>query len=122
MKKSLFTFFLVAVMVLSVGGAAYAKSARYPYPNGYVMSYKLYTMKVAGESGAGAETDTENQAIAFVSIFSYKNGTAKNSASKQQDYYVYLAIPGKGGNFFKSGHALKYDNGVPCGTVLYLEQ
>ncbi len=122
MKKSLFSFFLIVVMVLSVGGIAYAKSLTYTYPNGYTMSYKLYAMKVAGESGAGAETDTENDAIAFVSIFSYKNGTAKNSASKQQDYYVYLAIPGKGGNFFKSGHALKYDNGVPCGTVLFLEQ
>lgn len=122
MKKSLFTFFLIAVMVLSIGGVAYAKSAKYHYPNGYVMEYKLYAMKVAGESGAGAETSTENNAIAFVSIFSYKNGTAKNSDSKQLDYYVTLAISGKGGNFFKSGHALKYDTGVPCGDVLYLEQ
>ncbi len=121
MKKSLFTFFLVAVMVLSIGGAAYAKSAKYRYSNGYVMEYQLYGIKVAGESGAAGVTSTEDPANAFVSVFSYKNGTAKNSASKQQSYYVYLGLPGKGGNSFRSGHALK-DGNVPYGQVLYLTQ
>ncbi len=122
MKKSLFTFFLLVVMVLSIGGAVYAKSAKYRYSNGYVMAYKLYTDTIAGEGAACGETDTENEAVAFVSVFSYKNGVAKNSASKQQDYYVYLGLPAKGGNSFRSGHALKYSNGTPCGVVLYLEE
>lgn len=122
MKKGMFMFFLLAVMVLSVGGAVYAQSAKYRYANGYVMAYKLYAGTIAGEGAACGETDTENEAVAFVSVFSYKNGVAKNSASKQQAHYVYLGLPAKGGNFFKSGHALKYSSGTPCGVVLYLEQ
>lgn len=122
MKKSLFTFFLIAVMVLSIGGVAYAKSAKYRYSNGYVMEYKLYSTTIAGESGVGAVTTTDNVAIAFVSAFSYRNGTAKNSASTQGAGYAYVGMPGKGGNVFKSGHALKNEDGVPYGQVLYLEQ
>lgn len=122
MKKSLFTFFLIVVMVLSVGGIAYAKSAKYRYSNGYVMEYKLYSATIAGEGGVGAVTTTDNVAIAFVSAFSYKKGIAKNSASTQQLGYAYVGITSEGGNVFKSGHALKNTDGVPYGQVLYLEQ
>lgn len=122
MKKGMFMFFLLAVMVLSVGGAVYAQSAKYRYANGYVMEYKLYPIIISNESGAGATTATDDFAIAFVSVFSYKNGIAKNSESNQQFGYVYIGLNGKGGNSFKSGHALKDTDGVPYGKVLYLEQ
>ncbi|MDE6025611.1 MAG: hypothetical protein K2G45_09165 [Lachnospiraceae bacterium] len=122
MKKSLFTFFLIAAMVLSIGGAAYAKSAKYRYSNGYVMEYKLYSISVAGESGVAAITSTDDSAVAFVSAFSYKNGTVKNSESKQQPGYAYIGLSGEGGNSFRSGHALKDYDYVPYGQVLYLEQ
>lgn len=120
MKKRLFSFALLVVMILMVGTIDYA-AYKYRYPNSYVMEYNLYAVTVGGSSGGGAYTSTESEAISFVSLFSYKNGVAKNSNSSQQDYYVYLAIAGNGGNLIKSTHALKYPSGTPCGETRNLE-
>lgn len=120
LKRNLILGGLVLVMVCSMGVAVYADSV-YPYPNGYKMNYDIYKVTVAGSGGVGGYTNTENDAIAFVGLFSYKNGTVKNSGTKQQDFYVSLAIPASGGNYFVSHHALKYSNNVPVGASKHLE-
>lgn len=106
-----------------MGIVAYARTKSYTYPNGYTMRCTVYGTSVAGAGAACATTNVDdyNQAIAFVSVFSYKNGVAKNSGSKQQDMYVTLTIKTKGGTVVKSNHALKYSDGVPCGIVQSLQ-
>lgn len=115
MKRKAFICMLLIIMVMACGMISHAYM--YRYPNQYVMTYTLNAIMVGSESGGGATTSTESEAVSFVSLFSYKNGVAKNSASKQQDYYVYLALPGKGGNTMTSHHALKYSSGTPCGET-----
>ncbi len=121
MKKKLFMLGLCAVLVLSIAGTVFAASIR---KGEYVMKYDLYSASVGGSSGAGALT-TENtgkgdEVYAFVSIFSYKGSTVKNSTSKTQGSYVEAAIAGKGGNTFKSYHNLKRDDYTPIGETLTL--
>lgn len=120
-KRLIFLICLIIGTLFSVAYICFAKSASYRYPNGYVMDYNLIAATVSGSSGAGATTKTENEAVAFASIFSYKGSTVKNSGTKQQDFYVYLAITGNGGNTFKSYHSLKDEKNVPLGQSLYLE-
>lgn len=115
MKRKVFVCMLLVVMVMACGIISHAYM--YRYPNQYVMTYTLNAIMVAGESGGGATTSTESEAVCFVSLFSYKNGLAKNSDLMQQPYYVYLALSGNGGNTMTSHHALKYSDGTPCGET-----
>lgn len=117
MKKKCFSVLLVLTMIVSIGTIAYAKSEVFRYPNGYIMSYNLFGANIGGKSGAGASTSTEDEATSFVAIFSYKGDVVRNSGTKQRDYYVYLGIPGNGGNTFVSHHSLKYPEGRPIGSV-----
>lgn len=107
---------MAAILSMSMVAYAASTSSSYTYPNGYKMNYQLYEAKVGGASGAGAITETENTARAFVSIFGYdSSGDATNSGSKTQDYYVYLAIAGNGAKSFKSYHSLLDSNNKPIG-------
>lgn len=121
MKKQLFTLGLCAILVLSVAGSVFAARAR---KGNYIMKYDLYSCKVAGASGAGALTAEDSgkgaEVYAFVSLFSYKGNTVKNSTSKTLGSYVEVAIAGKGGNTFKSYHNLKNDDYSPIGNSLTL--
>ncbi len=121
MKKKLFILSLCAVFVLSFAGMAYAKTAK---KGVYTISYDLYSATVNGKSGAGASTAENSgkgaEVYATVSMFSYKNGTVKNSASKTQVAYVKTAIAGKGGKTFTSYHNLLRDNYRPIGNSLSL--
>lgn len=116
-KRIIASVAIVFMTVLSIQMIAYAsgsKTASYTYPNGYKMSYKLYSATISGSSGAAAYTDTDNSARAFVSVFGYdSSGYTTNSGSKTQDYYVYLGIRGKGAKTFKSYHSLLYSNNRP---------
>lgn len=117
MKKKIFYFVLSAFLIISISTTVLAASGQYKYSNGYIMNYKLYAATISGSSGAAAETDTEYEARAFVSIFGYdKNGVVKNSGSKTQDFYVYLGIVGNGSKTFKSYHSLLDENSKPFGV------
>lgn len=94
----------------------------FPYENGYIMKYDLYEIEVLNSAGVGAYTATDNEAVAFVSIFSYKGDEVKNCDTKKQDFYVYLAITASGGNFFKSTHSLLYPDSEPVGTSIMLKK
>lgn len=121
MKRTIFCVCLSMVILLSSGTIVYAAQRSYTYPNGYVMKYDAYKAAISGSSGAAAYTQTENEAIAFVALFSSKNGVAKNSGTKEQDFYVYLGITGNGGTAFKSVHSLKYPNENPIGDSKKIE-
>lgn len=115
MKRTVF-YICLLVVLLSSGTIVFAAQKSFTYPNGYVMKYDAYKATVSGQSGIGAYTQTDNEAIAFVALFSNKNGVAKNSGTKQQDFYVYLGIPANGGTTYKSVHSLKYPNANPVGV------
>lgn len=121
MKKQIFVISLSALLVFSMAIPVFAASIR---KGNYVMKYDLYSATVSGASGAGALTaeDSGNGAdvFAFVSLFSYKGSTVKNSTSDTKGSYVSVAIPGKGGNTFKSYHNLKDENYNPIGELLTL--
>lgn len=112
-RKKLGIVFLEAAAALGVFLAVLVPAAVFaeqvfPYENGYIMKYDLYEIEVLNSAGVGAYTATDNEAVAFVSIFSYKGDEVKNCDTKKQDFYVYLAITASGGNFFKSTHSLLY--------------
>lgn len=121
MKRTIFCVCLSMIILLSSGTIVFAAQQSYTYPNGYVMNYDSYKAAISGSSGVAAYTQTENEAIAFVALFSSKNGVAKNSGTKEQNFYVYLGITGNGGNAFKSVHSLKYPNGNPIGISRKVE-
>lgn len=117
-KRSLFTIGLSASMVLSAIGVCYAAS--YTYANDYVMDYTL----TKSSSTATATTEArypDYDAIAFASIFAYKNGTVLNSASLQDYTNVELDLKSSSATSFKSIHALKDMNYDPMGTTKSLE-
>ncbi len=114
-KRTIFCVCLSMIILLSSGTIAFAAQQSYTYPNGYVMKHDGYAVTISGKSGVGAYTQTANEAIAYVALFSSKNGVAKNSGTKEQDFYVYLGITAEGGNTFKRVHALKYPGGNPIG-------
>lgn len=121
MKKQLFTLGLCTILVLSIAGTVFAARIR---KGDYIMKYDLYSTNVAGASGVGATTAEDSgrgaEVYAFVSVYSYKGSTVKNSTAKTQGSYVKAAIAGKGGNTFKSYHNLKKDNYSPIGNNLTL--
>lgn len=121
MKKKLFMLGLCALLVLSAAGTVFAARAR---KGNYVMKYDLYSATVGLASGAGATTSEDSgkgaEVYAFVSLYSYKDGTVKNSASKTLGSYVEVVIAGKGGNTYKSYHNLKNDDYSPIGNSLTL--
>lgn len=121
LRKKLFAVGLSASMLLSTVGVCFAKIVpdSYTYPNtGYTMEYSIGTTKVGTKSGAFGITclsSGEDDVYAFVSIFSYKNGNCKNSASSQTSGYAKVTISGNGGNAYKSFHALKDSGYDPIG-------
>lgn len=126
-RKKLRNLFLKAAGALAVFLAALVPVAVlaervYPYENGYIMKYDLYEITVLNSAGVGAYTATDDEAIAFVSIFSYDGDEVKNCDTKKQDFYVYLAITASGGNFFKSTHSLLYPGSVPVGMSVTLKK
>ena len=108
-------------MLLSTVGICFAASDydSYTYPNtGYTMRYTIGSAKLSGKSAACATTaitSEEDDAYAFASLFSYKNGNCKNSGSTQTIAYAKLTISGNGGDTFKSVHALKDSDFDPMG-------
>lgn len=121
-KKNLFAVCLSTSILLSTVGICFAatKSNTYSYPNGYTMNYTIGSTKMAGKSAAYATTNVvgdDIDAYAYAALFSYKNGTCKNSGSAQQSSYIQVIILGNGGNKFKSVHALKYMDYSPMGTT-----
>lgn len=121
MKKKVFMLGLCATLVLSIAGTVFAARAK---KGDYIMKYDLYSTTVAGASGVGATTSEDSgkgaEVYAFVSVYSYKGSTVKNSTAKTQGAYVKAAITAKGGNTFKSYHNLKNDDYSPIGHNLIL--
>lgn len=116
LRKKIFVAGLSVSMLLSTAGLCFAKE--YTYPNtGYTMVYTIGSATVGKKSGACATTTTVDDAVAFVSLFSYKNGNCKNSGSFQQPYYAYVDIQGNGGKNYKSVHALKDTGYDPMGIT-----
>lgn len=121
MKKKVFMLGLCATLVLSIAGTVFAARAK---KGDYIMKYDLYSTTVGGASGVGATTAEDSgkgaEVYAFVSVYSYKGSTVKNSTAKTQGSYVKAAIAGKGGSTFKSYHNLKNDDYSPMGNNLIL--
>ena len=115
----MFMLGLCAILILSVAGTVFAASAK---KGNYVMKYDLYAATVGRASGSGALTAEDSgkgaEVYAFVSLFSYKNNTVKNSTSNTQVSHVSVVIAGKGGNTYKSYHNLKNDDNTPIGGSL----
>lgn len=121
MKKKIVLLLVCAIVIVSfVGTIAHAAALR--YSNGIVMTYDLYAAHIGSSAGAAAyTTSSDSTSDCFLSMFSYKNGTCKNSGSTHQLAYVYMGLTANGGNLIVSHHSLRDGYLVPYGGSRSLE-
>ena len=92
-------------------------SKTYTYSNKYVMEYSLSVTGSTSSSAGAAITSTDNEAVAFASLFGYNSsGTAVCSGSVYQDAYVYITKAGKKAVKYTSYHSLVDENHKPYGS------